>query len=304
MMIVLAYDLSPSGARAVALIAHTPWPAGTVVRIVTSPVGIGPGPSSFGAIEEHRVHDRASRRSIESAHARVAEELAAIGMTVESTVVRGGAASGVVREADAVGADLIVGGARNQGPMTATLLGSVSAEIVERARCSVLIARGTSLARVLLATDGSAASAVATQSLNEWPAFAASRIRVLGVGECAPKYAGVAMSADEVRAAYGQTLAASATATETIVGETIRALAPAHPEVEAQVRSGDAGREIIAAALEWAADLVILGSDRAPRRRRILLGSVARQVLQGIESSALTVRSPGPRPADAGELER
>ncbi len=45
------------------------------------------------------------------------------------------------------GADVIIAGARDQGPMAATLLGSVSSEIAEGARCSVLIARGTSAAR-------------------------------------------------------------------------------------------------------------------------------------------------------------
>ena len=290
-MIVLAYDLSPSAARAAALIAHTPWPAGTVVRIVTSPVGIGPGSSSFAGLREVRAHSRRRKVSIESAQAGVAAEIAGSGLRVETALARGRPGDAIIREAEAVNADVIIAGARDQGRVAATLLGSVSTDIVERAQCSVLIARGTSFARVMFATDGSAAAAVATRLLAEWPLFATSRIRVVGVGESAPSYAGIVMSADELRAGVGETLGPTATATEAIVGQTVRLLTSTHRDVEAHVRIGDPGREIVASAGEWAADLVVLGSNSQPGLRRLLLGSVARTVMHGVDASALIVRS-------------
>lgn len=298
MMIVLAYDLSPSAARAAALIAHTPWPTGTVVRIVTSPSGTGPAPSSFAGLEEYRAHHRARSRAIEVAQGDIAKELAASGLIVQTVVARGRPEWSVVREAAAAGADLIVGGARNQGPLQATLLGSVSGAIVERAHCSVLIARGTSLARVLFATDGSAPAGAATRLLAEWPAFARSRIRVVGVGTSGPEYAGSLRSADEVAAAYDHAHSAALPVEEAILRDTVQILRRSHPDVEGQVLTGDPGRIIIGAAQAFAADLVVLGSDRAARRRWLGLGSVARQVLQGIDASALTARSPDRAEAD------
>lgn len=304
MLIVLAYDLSPSAARAAALVAHAKWPLGTTVRIVTSPAGVGSGPSSFAGLEQIRAHDRARRTTIEAAHAELVQQLAEAGLTAETVVVRGRPASSIVRAAGSIGADLIVGGARRRGTLAATLLGSVSAEIVERAHCSVLIARGPAFSRVLLATDGSPTATEATEILGEWPLFADARVRVVGVSDATPIYAGTVLTASQVQAAYGGSHAAASAETEAIILAATRALARTHADVDAQILTGDPGREIVAAAQAWAADLVVLGSDRAPSRRGLLLGSVARQVLQGIEASALVVRSTHPRPRTPGAPER
>jgi nucleotide-binding universal stress UspA family protein len=291
MVIVLAYDRSPSAARAAALVAHTPWPTGTVICIVTSPSGMEAEVSSFATLEQVRAHDRARMTTIEMAQADLAQGLMNAGLTVDTVVTRGRAASSIVRTAETLGADLIVAGARHHGTIAATLLGSVSGDIVERAHCSVLIARGTAFTRVLLATDGSPTATFAASILAEWPLFVNAQIRVVGVGAATPTYAGTVLPPDEAQAEYGVFLAAETAATDMIVRGATQVLARTHPDVDAQVRVGEPGREIVAAAQEWAADLVVLGSDRATTRRGLLLGSVARHVLQGIDSSALVVRA-------------
>jgi nucleotide-binding universal stress UspA family protein len=53
---------------------------------------------------------------------------------------------------------------------------------------------------------------------------------------------------------------------------------------------GDAAAEIVAEAESWGADLVVMGSRGRTGLTRILLGSVARNVLQGSRSSVLIVR--------------
>ena len=98
--------------------------------------------------------------------------------------------------------------------------------------------------------------------------------------------------ADEVAAAYDHAHSAALPVEEAILRDTVQILRRSHPDVEGQVLTGDPGRIIIGAAQAFAADLVVLGSDRAARRRWLGLGSVARQVLQGIDASALTARSP------------
>jgi nucleotide-binding universal stress UspA family protein len=292
-LIVLAYDLSPSAARAGALIAHATWPAGTTIVIVTSPAAIDRGLASFAGLQEARTHDRERRATIASAQDDLAREFTAAGMSVQTAVARGRPASAIVTAAHDLGADLVVGGARRQGALAATLLGSVSAEIIERAPCSVLIARGTSFARVLLATDGSPTATHATELMAGWPLFEHVRIRVMGVDADASPSVETVLTAAEGTAADGLTGPRMASEAGVAVLEATRVLARTHPDVDTQIRGGDPGSEIVAAAKEWAADLVVLGSDRAPSRRGLLLGSVARQVLHGIDASALIVRSPG-----------
>ncbi|MCZ7538316.1 MAG: universal stress protein [Acidimicrobiia bacterium] len=55
------------------------------------------------------------------------------------------------------------------------------------------------------------------------------------------------------------------------------------------MRVGDAAAEILEEASTWRADLIVLGSRGLTGLSRLLLGSVARNVLQGTESSVLIV---------------
>lgn len=297
--VVLAYDLSSGADRAVGLIAATSWPPATVVRVVTSPMGVGLALSSFASPREVRAHARQLRRSIAAAQTRVAAELARGGFDVRSAILAGQPANTIVNDADRFGADLIIAGARDQGPMAATPLGSVSSEIAESARCSVLIARGTSAARVLLATDGSTQATLAARLVAEWPLFASGRIRVLGVGDVPPRYAGVMLSSDELRAADGESLLAWTAPAGIAVKQAVEQLAARHRQVEAEIRTGDPAAEIAAAGREWSADLVVIGSGGEPLLRRLLLGSVARKVLHGVRSSVLVVRPDGREDSDS-----
>lgn len=56
-------------------------------------------------------------------------------------LVGGPAAEAILTAADDIGADLIVTGSRGRGRMKSTLLGSVSTEILQGARCDVLVIR-------------------------------------------------------------------------------------------------------------------------------------------------------------------
>ena len=179
--VLLAHDLSPRADLAAALVAAVRWPPGTTVRVVTSPDGLGMGTSSFASVQEVRAYDRERRRSIYLAHRRVAAELEGGGLKVQTDLVKAPPGDAVIEDADRFEADLIIVGAREQRPIAATLLGSVSAEIMDRAACSVLVSRGPPVERVLLATDGSTPARVAVDIVASWPLFASAQIRVLGI---------------------------------------------------------------------------------------------------------------------------
>ena len=61
---------------------------------------------------------------------------------------------------------------------------------------------------------------------------------------------------------------------------------------DATLRVGDAAAEIIEEASSWGADLLVLGSRGLTGLSRLVLGSVARNVLQGSDRSVLVVRHP------------
>ena len=60
--------------------------------------------------------------------------------------------------------------------------------------------------------------------------------------------------------------------------------------VKTAVREGDAADEILAAAHEFAADLIVVGSRGQTGLARFFAGSIARRVLRGATCSVLIAR--------------
>lgn len=286
MRIVLAYDLSAESDRAAAVIAQARWPAATAVRVVTSPGTVGTPLSSFTGPSAARAHADRTREAVEAEHDRITLELGRAGVAVETAILPGRAGEAIVEEARRRDADLVVTGAGRLGVIEAAVLGSVSAEIVEHSPCSVLVVRTSVLQRVLLATDGSEPATAALAALATWPLFEAADIHVVGIADASGHAAGRA------RAEGGMGAAAC-------VGAAVEELGRANRPVTSQIRQGDPGAEVGAAATEWGADLVVVGVNGEPRRRRLLPGSVARSVLGGVAASVLVVRAPRAEATDA-----
>ena len=64
---------------------------------------------------------------------------------------------------------------------------------------------------------------------------------------------------------------------------------PPAVQVQRLLREGDAGREIVASAREWGADLVVIGTHARGRLATLLLGSTAEAVIRGAPCPVLTV---------------
>jgi nucleotide-binding universal stress UspA family protein len=97
----------------------------------------------------------------------------------------------------------------------------------------------------------------------------------------------------QVMDAYARDLAEAEEEHARLAAESVAALTAAGREATARTSTGDAAAEIIAAAGEWKADLIVLGSRGRTGLTRLLLGSVARNVLHGSEASVLVVHEPG-----------
>ena len=221
--------------------------------------------------------------------------------TVESAVLRGRAATSIVDEATTFGAGLVVVGSRGHGAIGSLILGSVSDEVVDHAPCPVLIARGSTVTRVVFATDGSAAAAFAHQVLTSWPMFRTVPVHVVSVADVPqPWYTGIAPTMyAQVIEAHVRDLEAATAEHQRIAAESVEALRAAGIEATETTLVGDAAAEIIAASATWGADLIVLGSRGRTGLTRLVLGSVARNVAHGSATTTLVVRDTVPPESDS-----
>jgi len=157
----------------------------------------------------------------------------------------------------------------------------------------VLVARRATLSQLLLATDGSQSARAAEDIVGGWPIFDRLPIRVVSVADVGrPLTSGIApMMHRQVLDAYTEDLDAAMGLSDRIARESATRLRASGRSADTEVRRGDAAAEIIAGADERQADLVVLGSRGRTGLTRILLGSVARNVLAASRASVLIVRN-------------
>jgi nucleotide-binding universal stress UspA family protein len=280
MKIVLAIDGSTYSRWATEALLGVPWAERPEV-IVLHVVDVAAVPESLVApqtVEAYRSAVTAETTSREKVGRRLVAQVAARLKKrcgpVRSIVENGRAADVIVDCARREAADLIVVGARGVSNVRRFLLGSVSARVVSRAPCSVLVVKrgGRAVRRVLLAADGSKASQRAAQFLTKAFASGSLHVDALYVWEYPihPHPAG---------------------AVERMVDERYcRDLARAGMACRPQWVMGHPVHQLVAVAAKKRVDLVVVGSRGLSRVRRLLLGSVSDQVVTHSRRSVLVVR--------------
>jgi nucleotide-binding universal stress UspA family protein len=141
--ILIAIDGSECSDIAVEEVAKRPWPADSVVRIIsvaeTLPLELLSLPPRYREDIERAARQQA-QTVVERAIARLRDSDVRI-LPISSIVVVDSPKDAIVEEAERWGADLIVVGSHGyRGPERA-LLGSVSHAVATQAKCSVEIAR-------------------------------------------------------------------------------------------------------------------------------------------------------------------
>lgn len=294
MRALIAFDGSDGAAVAVALAESIPWPKDSVLRVVSviEPMAMPmPGPWTRGVVDVPEF-DATVSRQVGDANAGVVERLNRDGVSADGVVHRGRPADTIVEEAQFFGADLVVMGSRGHGRIASLLLGSVSTEVVHHAPCPVLVARRTSMSRVAFATDDSHSAIGAEACLAAWPIFEGLPIRVISVADVVhPWTTGIAPTIyRQALDTYAADLREAKEAHLRAAEASARRLGDAGRRAEAEMRYGDPAAEIIAGAEASGADLIVLGSRGLTGLARLLLGSVARNVLSGSAASVLVVR--------------
>lgn len=304
MRVLLATDGSGAAAEARELVANLPWPDGTVIDVVHAvepPIlamasfapgaGLADGVDLVGAMEEE------GKRVLAEAEAR----LTAAGRQVRTHLVVGRPAEVIADVASETGSDLVVTGHRGRSGIEQVLLGSVAAEVVDRSPAPVLVARGSQVRDVLLAVDGSAEGSsgpgTAERVLETVPVFQGCRVRALSVADPSyPWWAGVDWMGEAAADAWGEALEASRSSHARVAQETADRLRAAGIDARALTGEGRVADVILEQAEMQPTDLIVVGSRGQTGLRRMLLGSVGRDVLHHARCSVLIARD---RPGSA-----
>lgn len=299
MRVLVAIDGSKPASVGVDLVGAIGWPVGTeivVAEAVQSGDALYGGPwQAVAMIEATRLEAELrakADRDVRDACARLARQ----GVTVEPAVLQGRPAIAVTDRARAMRADLIVVGSRGHGRIGSMLLGSISSELVDHAPAPVLVARGACIDRVLLAWDGSSCAAGAADLLCAWPVFAGSSIRVVSVADIeVPWWTGFPEpGSPELMPIFIEAADASRRHHDELALEMTDTLRAAGLRAAADRREGDAATEILARANATKTDLIVMGTHGRTGLARLVIGSVARNVLQHATCSVLIVRENDP----------
>ena len=195
-----------------------------------------------------------------------------------------------------VGAGLIVAGTHEEGDRRWARLGSTADRLIRKTHCPVLAVRPGSVfppARVLAPVDFSIASASAL-----------CRGLSLLIGTGSPTVEALFVlnpleQAGSLQFTPGQIARFASDELERFIGTHMPA---ALANRYCRVRTGYPAEEVLGELGEWKADLVMLGTHGRSGLERMLIGSVAADVLQGAPCSVLIV-PPDPEAVEAGAEE-
>jgi nucleotide-binding universal stress UspA family protein len=299
MRILLAVDGSVSSDSATRLVSGFALPPGSIVRIAAAHRRFSDALSvSWAAVGDAHSDvesgSDADARRLREAVARAETTLTRPGLTVQGILLHGRPGSAIVEEAAAMDADLVVVGSRGHGTIATMLLGSTASEIVDHAPCPVLVARQDRLEPVAFADDGSRSARNAERVFRDWPIFVDAPLSVVTVAETeVPVAAGFTPGLyDQVLESYTRS---ADEAREEVLREAdsaARRLTDAGMRAVAVTLEGDPATEIVRFAKERDTGMIVMGTRGHTGLARLILGSVARNVLLHASCSVLIVRSP------------
>jgi len=293
--VLFATDGSRSADRARDLLAHLPWPDGTSFSVVYaleargelfSAPWMSPAPPELDSVEAELL--RHADVTLDDA----VRTLERPGRSVERLTLRGRPASAIVEEARAWKADLVVLGNRGHGPIASMVLGSVSTEVVDHAPCPVLVVRDAAIDSIVFAEDGSPGAERVARALRSWPVLQGLPIDVVSVAETSmPWSAGMTAGLyEEVAATYARDVELARESTLALADRSAAALRSGGMTAVPHLLEGAPADRIVEFALSRPRSLVVVGTRGHGGLARLILGSVARNVLLHAPGSVLIVR--------------
>jgi len=293
MRALLAIDGSWDSKRATELLRNVAWPSGSAIRVLSTYHVLPFYGGMPGVVLTPEVIEQTEAAFRGEAEARVrttVERLDRPEIEVHGEVTMGPAIGAIIDEARRFSADLIVVGSRGMGPFESSLLGSTSAALVDHAPCSVLVARGDTIHRTLFADDGSEPASRAGEAVRTWPILRGCPVRVISVSDVPRGWQQYLLPfAADVQDAYEIAVNRAYKEHTDLAAAWVSRLHEAGIEADSAVPQGNPAHHIVEAAVNWGADLVVLGSRG--RTGRLSVGSVAHNVLLHAPCSVLVVRA-------------
>lgn len=296
MRILLALDGSPGAESAQALVRTLPWPEPSQIDAlrVVEPIWdlfALPAMEFDGPMDE--------LLGLDDVRMALAGDVAGMerpGLTIKTHVVVGRPASVIVETATTFRTDLIVVGSRGRGPVGSMVLGSVSAEVADHAPCPVLVARTPTCRRAIIALDGTPVADRIVDRVADLGLLHDTHLEVVCVAPSSVPGPGVIMSG-----AYGAPIAwyedavvAARDSLEHVASTAAQRLRAAGLDASWSIHEGDPAATLIEVGRETGAELLVVGTHGRTGMSRLLLGSVARNVLLHAHASVLVLREPIP----------
>ena len=306
MRMLLAIDQSKDSKVTIALLQKLKWPAGSslillhVTTVDDEIVSTGSSrlpkkPSGDSGEPLGRVHSELQR---------LEHLLASDTLQVQSMVVSGVPGQEILNAIQKKKIDVVALGSRGLSRISGLLLGSVSEWVLNDASCSVLIGRPTarkgkssSALNVLLATDGSPDAWKAVSILKELGLPPGSTITLLHVIKKhiyeTTQFVDRARKSQTEFSKLAKDLCRDRdSAGVRLLNDTRDALGSLSLPIQERVALGHEAEEILKAARQQTADLILMGSRGKTGLRRFLMGGVARTVSRHAPCSVLVVRAP------------
>ena len=291
MRVLLGVDGSTSSDLAALLVANLPWPAGSTIRVVTAYPGTTDLFYPEGLVVPAEVVQQAEdamEAEARSVAIHVARRFASPDITVQTRIVRERAGTAIIAEADAFDAELVVVGNRGRGAFEATVLGSVSAEVIDHGGRPVLVARRDHVGRILLGEDGSESAAAAAEAVRRWPILHGHGVLVMSVADIDPVWSPWHLGPDLLDA-HDAATSRLHDHHEALARATAAGLVEAGIAAESGVVDGSPAHRLVEAAVSAGVDLIVVGTHGRSGLGRLFLGSVARGVLYNAACSVLIV---------------
>src|SRR5262245_43119652 len=308
MKILLAVDGSEASLAAVEEAARTPWPEGSMLRIVSvADIPLTPQwrlalmPS--GEYKEWmRIVEEGSVENTTQAMARFGE-IAGAQTEMTAKTLKEDPKIAILDEAEHWGTDLITVWTQGYIALETLLLGSVSRAVASHAKWSVQIARrrkakgadGKAM-RILLAVDGSEFGDAAVEEIANRPWPPRSEVHVISVIHL--PFTPTPETQALPDSYYSQLEREERERAGSVVNRAIARLREGgvsretHLTLTSEVIVGHPAETIIETAKEWGSDLIALGSHGYRGFTRFLLGSVSYAVASHAPCSVEIVRKP------------
>jgi nucleotide-binding universal stress UspA family protein len=294
--ILYATDGSDCAATAGRLLARLPLDSNTHLTILsaisssnwTAALPVEASPGTEGCFYTTMAEIAAMEKAAACETARnAADRLREGGASVDACVRRRAPCQAILEQAEADQADLIVVGSHGKGAMERLLIGSVSECVARYSHGSVLVARRDTLERAILAVDGSESAECALAAFVRLPFPTDMELVVMPV--LRPDTLPPLPEADRDAASAGQHDPEPA-AGHTVLRRAQERLRASGWRAVTDLRCGAPAEELVAAARETGADLIIVGAANRSVLGRLFLGSVSSRVLSHAPCSVLIAR--------------